>query len=177
MIGRKKQKSKLVRVELHEQAPPPKSHSFNLRCQSGRRGHSRHKLSSIVDNVHSNNTTHLHSYTSANMVEKVRSLLATDHLVAVVLLRQDLHGGLDDPAPQPQHQVKRRLFLDVVVAQRPAVFQLLPGEDETLLVGRDTLLVLNLGLHILNGVAGLHLPREKKSRFLSLSVPSRSPRG
>ena len=34
------------------------------------------------------------------------------------------------------------LLLDVVVGQGASVLQLLPGEDETLLVGRDALLVL-----------------------------------
>ena len=31
------------------------------------------------------------------------------------------------------------LLLDVVVGKGPAVLKLLPGEDETLLVGRDSL--------------------------------------
>ena len=39
----------------------------------------------------------------------------------------------------------------------PAVLELLPGKDEPLLVRRDPLLVLDLGLHILDGVARLHL--------------------
>ena len=34
---------------------------------------------------------------------------------------------------------------------------MLSGEDETLLVGRDALLVLNLGLDIVDGVGGLDL--------------------
>ena len=51
----------------------------------------------------------------------------------------------------------RRLFLDAEVAERPAILELLAGEDETLLVWRDALFVLDLGLDVLNGVAGLHL--------------------
>ena len=35
--------------------------------------------------------------------------LAADHLVAVVLLGEDAQRGLDDTAPQPQHQVEGRL--------------------------------------------------------------------
>jgi hypothetical protein len=42
--------------------------------------------------------------------------------------------------------VKGRLLLDVVVRESAAVFELLAGEDKTLLVGWDTLLVLNLGV-------------------------------
>ena len=33
--------------------------------------------------------------------------------------------------------MERRLLLDVVVGQRAALLQLLPGEDQTLLVRRD----------------------------------------
>lgn len=40
--------------------------------------------------------------------------------------------------------MKGRLLLNVVVSQRASILELLAGEDETLLVRRDTLLVLNL---------------------------------
>ena len=50
-----------------------------------------------------------------------------------------------------------RLLLDVVVRQRAAVLQLLPGKDQALLVGGDALLVLDLGLDVLNGVSGLNI--------------------
>ncbi len=83
------------------------------------------------------------------------------HLVAVVLLSQDAERRLDDAAAETEHQVQSRLcerektrrseeetpdfvrdvigltFLDVVVGQSPAVFQLLPGEDQTLLIRRN----------------------------------------
>jgi hypothetical protein len=49
--------------------------------------------------------------------------------------------------------VKSGLLLDVVVAESPTVLELLSGEDKPLLIGRDALLVLDLGLDILNGVA------------------------
>jgi hypothetical protein len=48
------------------------------------------------------------------------------------------------------------LLLDVVIAQSATIFQLLTSEDETLLIRRDTLLVLDLALHIVNGVGALH---------------------
>ena len=41
-------------------------------------------------------------------------------------------------SPQPEHQVEGGLLLDVVVGQGPAIFKLLAGEDETLLVWWDT---------------------------------------
>ena len=51
-----------------------------------------------------------------------------------------------------EHQVESRLLLDVVVAQSATVFELLASKDEALLVRRDTLLVLNLALHHIDGV-------------------------
>ena len=53
---------------------------------------------------------------------------------------------------QSQHQVQCALLLDVVVRQSSTILQLLASEDQSLLVGWDTLLVLNLGLHIVDGV-------------------------
>jgi len=47
--------------------------------------------------------------------------------------------------------------LDVVVRKSTAIFQLLAGEDQPLLVWRNAFLVLNFGLDILNGVRGLNL--------------------
>ena len=49
------------------------------------------------------------------------------------------------------------LLLDVVVRKSTAVLELLASEDETLLVGRDALLVLDLGLHVVDGVGWLNL--------------------
>ena len=40
--------------------------------------------------------------------------------------------------------------MDVVVRERTAVFELLAGEDQALLVGRDALLVLDLGFDALS---------------------------
>ena len=49
------------------------------------------------------------------------------------------------------------LLLDVVVGEGPAVLELLTSEDKSLLVWRDALLVLDLGLDILNGVSRLNV--------------------
>jgi len=48
-------------------------------------------------------------------------------------------------------------LLDVVVGEGAAIFKLLASKDETLLVWRNAFFVLNLGLDILNGVAGFNL--------------------
>merc|ERR1711965_375660 len=47
-----------------------------------------------------------------------------------------------------EHQVKRALLLDVVVRKGAAVLKLLASENETLLIRGDSLLVLDLRLHI-----------------------------
>merc|ERR1711881_33252 len=75
-------------------------------------------------------------------------------------------GPADDLASpaQAQHQVQRALLLDVVVRERAAVLELLAREDEALLVGRDALLVLDLRLHVLDRVAGLHVERDGLAR-------------
>ena len=64
-------------------------------------------------------------------------------------------GNLTMSASEAQDEVKGRLLLDVVIRQGAAVLELLAGEDETLLVGGDALLVLDLGLDVVNGVGGL----------------------
>ena len=46
-------------------------------------------------------------------------------------------------------------LLDVVVAQGAAILKLLTSEDQALLVRGDTLLVLDLGLDVVDGVARL----------------------
>ena len=51
--------------------------------------------------------------------------------------------------------MESRLFLDVVVAEGSAVFQLLSSEDKSLLIGWDSFLVLDLGFDVLNRVSWL----------------------
>jgi hypothetical protein len=53
--------------------------------------------------------------------------------------------------------VKGGFLLDVVVGQGAAVFELLASEDQALLVRGDALLVLDLGLDVVDGVARLNL--------------------
>ncbi|CAN1187449.1 hypothetical protein LINPERPRIM_LOCUS31849 [Linum perenne] len=81
------------------------------------------------------------------------------HLLLLVLdllrLGEHLLLPLLRATAKAEHQVKRRLLLDVVVGQSAPVLQLLPGEDQTLLVRRDSLLVLDLSLDIVDRVRGL----------------------
>ncbi|PWO01124.1 hypothetical protein FA09DRAFT_327083 [Tilletiopsis washingtonensis] len=69
-----------------------------------------------------------------------------------------------DRRDSPEHQVERGLLLDVVVAERAAVLELLAGEDEALLVRRNALLVLDLGLDVVDRVRGLDLERDRLAR-------------
>ena len=74
------------------------------------------------------------------------------------------HGVIKDAArhlavatAEAEHQVKGRLLLDVVVTKGPTILKLLAREDKALLVRRDALLVLDLLLHVLDGVRRLHI--------------------
>merc|ERR1712113_619088 len=51
--------------------------------------------------------------------------------------------------------MKRRFLLDVVVRKRAPVLELLASEDQALLVWWNALLVLDLGLHVVDGVRSL----------------------
>ena len=58
-------------------------------------------------------------------------------------LNKDLHA-----AAESQDEVESALLLDVVVRQSASVLQLLPGEDQPLLVRRDPLLILRQKVHM-----------------------------
>ena len=53
--------------------------------------------------------------------------------------------------------MKGGLLLDVVVRQGATILQLLTSEDQTLLIRRDAFLVLDLLLHVVDGVRWLDL--------------------
>merc|ERR1712025_838539 len=59
--------------------------------------------------------------------------------------------------PQSEHQMKGALLLNVVVRESATILQLFSGKNHPLLVRGDPLLVLDLCLHILDGVARFHL--------------------
>ena len=48
-------------------------------------------------------------------------------------------------------------FLDIIVGKSTAIFELLASEDQALLVRRNSLLILDLCLDVINGVRGLNL--------------------
>jgi len=81
-----------------------------------------------------------------------------------------LWGGVDlllallSTSTETQNEMKGRLLLDVVVRKGAAVLELLAGEDQALLVGRDAFLVLNLGLDIVDSVRRLNLEGDGLAR-------------
>ena len=56
--------------------------------------------------------------------------------------------------------MESRFLLDVIVAQGTTVFELFTGENETLLIRRDTFLILDLLLDIVNGVRAVFINDE-----------------
>ena len=64
---------------------------------------------------------------------------------------------------QTEHEVERGLLLNVVVRQCATVLELLSSENQTLLIWGDSLLVLNLSLHVLDGVRRLDVESDRLS--------------
>mmetsp|Transcript_3785 Transcript_3785/g.6691 ORF Transcript_3785/g.6691 Transcript_3785/m.6691 type:complete len:265 (-) Transcript_3785:19-813(-) len=85
-----------------------------------------------------------------NIVNGIRWLHVQSDGLAREGLDEDLHT-----AAKTQYQVEGGFLLDVVVGEGAAVLELLSGEDETLLIRGDALLVLDLGLDVVDGVGGL----------------------
>ena len=63
-----------------------------------------------------------------------------------------------------QHQVQCRLFLNVVVSQRAAIFQLFASENQSLLIRRNAFFVLDFLFHLLDRVARLDVQRNRFAR-------------
>lgn len=55
-------------------------------------------------------------------------------------------------------------LLDVVIRKSSAILELLASEDQALLVGWDSFLVLDLGLDIINSIRRLHLEGDGLAR-------------
>jgi len=67
-------------------------------------------------------------------------------------LDEDLHTS-----SKSEDQVESGLFLDVVIGEGSAVFELLTSKDESLLIWWDSFLVLDLSLNVFNGVCWLDI--------------------
>ena len=59
-----------------------------------------------------------------------------------------------------EDQVQGGLLLNVVIGESTSIFQLLSSKDQTLLIRGDSLLILDLGLDIVNGIRWLNIERD-----------------
>jgi hypothetical protein len=98
-----------------------------------------------------------------------------------IRLDEDLHT-----TSESQDEVKSRFLLDVyasqlmllsnqtrkltVIRKSPSVLELLSSENQSLLVWRNTLLVLDLGLDVVNSVRGFNLESDGLSGKARVSV-------
>ena len=64
---------------------------------------------------------------------------------------------------QTEHEVERGLLLNVVIRKSATVLELLSSENQTLLIWGNSLLVLNLSLHVLDGIRGLDIESDRLS--------------
>merc|ERR1712114_6628 len=89
---------------------------------------------------------------SFDVLNGVRRLNLEGDSLTGQCLHEDLHTS-----SKPEDKVKRGLLLDVVVGQSPSVLKLFACEDQPLLVWRNSFLILDLCLHVLDGVRRLNL--------------------
>jgi len=87
-----------------------------------------------------------------DIVNGVRALDFQSDGLSGESLDEDLHAS-----SQTEHQVEGRLLLDVVISKGASIFKLFSGEDESLLVGRNALLVLDFLFDVVDGVGAFNL--------------------
>jgi len=87
-----------------------------------------------------------------DILDRVAGLDLKSDSLSSESLDEDLHA-----TSETEDKVKSRLFLDVVVRESATVLQLLSGEDEALLIRRDSLLILDLGLDVVNSITRFNL--------------------
>merc|ERR1711944_222817 len=87
-------------------------------------------------------------------------------------LDEDLHTTTES-----EHEMEGGLLLNVVIGEGSSILKLLTSEDESLLIGWDTFLVLDLGLDVLNSVRWLDVEGDglsSKGLDEDLHTPSES---
>ena len=75
--------------------------------------------------------------------------LSADHLIDLVLLGKSSECGLNlelthTATSKSKYQVESGFLLDVVIRESSSIFELLSGKDESLLIGWDAFLILDL---------------------------------
>jgi hypothetical protein len=82
-----------------------------------------------------------------NVVNRVRGFNLQRNGLSSESLDKDLHT-----ATETQNKMESGLFLNIVVRESAAVLQLLAGEDKALLIRRNSFLVLDFRLHVVNRI-------------------------
>jgi hypothetical protein len=90
-----------------------------------------------------------------DIVDGVRRLDLKSDRLSGQSLDKNLHA-----TAETQHKMESALLLDIVIRKSAPVLELLSGEDQALLVRRDSFFVLNLGLDIIDRIGGLDLERD-----------------
>merc|ERR1719461_1326148 len=80
------------------------------------------------------------------------------------LSREGLDENLHGTTTETKDKMERGFLLNVVVRQSSAIFKLLSGEDQSLLLRWNSFLVLDLGLDIRDGVIWLNVQGDGLSR-------------
>merc|ERR1719326_1732729 len=81
------------------------------------------------------------------IVDRIGSFDVKSYRFAGECLDKDLHA-----TPETKDKMQSGFFLDIVIRQCTAIFQLLTSKNKPLLVRWDTLLILNLGFYIVNRI-------------------------
>merc|ERR1711974_1447 len=89
---------------------------------------------------------------SLDVLNAIRGLDLESDGLAGQSLDEDLHASSES-----ENQMKGGLLLDVVVGESSSVLQLLSSEDQSLLIWRNSLLVLDLSLDVLNAIGWFDL--------------------
>lgn len=88
------------------------------------------------------------------------SIALTAHcLITVERFSQEGQRRVVDSASKTQNKMQSTLLLNVIIRESATVFQLLSGKNQSLLIRRNAFLVLDLGFHIIDCVARLHIER------------------
>ena len=111
-----------------------------------------------------------------DIVDRVRGFDLEGNRLAGQRLDEDLHT-----ATETEDEMERRLLLDIalenvcittrwtckcglLVRKSPSVLELFAGEDQPLLIGGNTLLILNLRLHIVDSIRRLDFKGNRLAR-------------
>jgi len=70
---------------------------------------------------------------------------------------QRFHKDLHSTTSQSENQVKRGLFLDVIIGKSTSIFKLFTSKDQSLLFWWNSFFVLDLGFDVGNGIIWLDI--------------------